>query len=325
VNAAPIILSLNSGSSTRNFSLSRITDKAEVLLAEGEIERLGTRSARMQVRDGKKKILSAKSNFPYPKAPLLKIFKALTDLKLPSPDAAGHRLVNGGPDHFAPERITARVTSELKRLIPFAPLHLPDEIRGIEETAAHYPSLPQVACFDTAFHHAMPEVARRFPVLRALWGQGLRRFGFHGISYEYIMQTLGHDAPSRIIIAHLGNGASMVAVRDGRPLETTMGFSPTGGFMMGTRSGDLDPGAILFLLKQKKLNPSKLESSKRRLRVARRFRHKFQHGDAIGADALRTACGTGSRNVLLSCAQADRRTDDRARRAGSSGFHRRHR
>ena len=259
MKAAPIILSLNSGSSTRKFSLYRITDKAEVLLAEGEIERIGTRSARMQVRDGKKKILSAKSNFPYPKAPLLKIFKALTELKLPSPDAAGHRLVNGGPDHFAPERITARVTSELKRLIPFAPLHLPDEIRGIEETAAHYPSLPQVACFDTAFHHAMPEVARRFPVPRALWDQGLRRFGFHGISYEYIMQSLGHDAPSRIIIAHLGNGASMVAVRDGRPLETTMGFSPTGGFMMGTRSGDLDPGAILFLLNQKKLDPSKLE------------------------------------------------------------------
>ena len=103
MKAAPIILSLNSGSSTRKFSLYRITDKAEVLLAEGEIERLGTRSARIQVYDGNKKILSAKSNFPYPKAPLLKIFKALTELKLPSPDAAGHRLVNGGPDHYAPE------------------------------------------------------------------------------------------------------------------------------------------------------------------------------------------------------------------------------
>jgi acetate kinase len=132
VKAAPIILSLNSGSSTRKFSLCRITDKAEVLLAEGEIERIGTPSARMQVRDGKKKILSAKSNFPYPKAPLQQIFKAITELKLPAPDAAGHRLVNSGPDHFAPERITARVISELKRLIPFAPLHLPDEIRGIE-------------------------------------------------------------------------------------------------------------------------------------------------------------------------------------------------
>jgi len=105
VKAASIILSLNSGSSTRKFSLYRITDKAEVLLAEGEIERIGTRSARMQVRDGKKKTLSAKSNLPYPKAPLLKLFKAIAELKLPPPDAAGHRLVNGGPDHFAPERM----------------------------------------------------------------------------------------------------------------------------------------------------------------------------------------------------------------------------
>ncbi len=123
----------------------------------------------------------------------------------------------------------------------------------------HYPNLPQAACFDTAFHHAMPELARRFPLPRALWDQGLRRYGFHGISYEYIVRTLGRDAPSRIVIAHLGNGASMVAVRDGHPLETTMGFSPTGGFMMGTRSGDLDPGAILYLLNEKHLDPSLLE------------------------------------------------------------------
>jgi acetate kinase len=161
VTAGSIILSLNSGSSTQKFALYRITGKVEVLLADGAIERIGSRSARMQVRNGKKKILSANANFPYPKAPLQKIFKAVRELKLPAPNAAGHRLVNGGPDHFAPERIKALLTSELKRLIPFAPLHLPDEIRGIEETAAHYANLPQVACFDTAFHHTMPEIARR--------------------------------------------------------------------------------------------------------------------------------------------------------------------
>ena len=257
--AARNILCLNSGSSTRKFALYRIAGKDQVLLAEGAIERVGAQRARMQIRDGEKKTVSADADFAYPKAPFQKVFQALEELKLPAPDAAGHRLVSGGPNHFAPERITTALKSELRRLVPFAPLHLPDEIRGIEETAAHYPNLPQAACFDTAFHHAMPELAQRFPLPRALWEQGLRRYGFHGISYEYIMQTLGSNAPSRIVAAHLGNGASMVAVRDGHPLDTTMGFSPTGGFMMGTRSGDLDPGAILYLLNELQLDPGLLE------------------------------------------------------------------
>lgn len=257
--AGAVILCLNGGSSTQKFALYRITDKDQSLLAQGAIERVGAGSARMQIRDGDKKTLFEDAGFAYPKAPLRKVFPAFEELKLPAPDAAGHRLVNGGCDHFAPERITPLLISELKGLIPLAPLHLPDEIRGIEEALAHYPNLPQVACFDTAFHHTMPEVARRFPLPRALWDQGLRRYGFHGISYEYIMQRLGRDAPSRIVIAHLGNGASMVAVRDGHPLETTMGFSPTGGFMMGTRSGDLDPGAILYLLNERHLDASLLE------------------------------------------------------------------
>jgi acetate kinase len=136
-------------------------------------------------------------------------------------------------------------------LIPFAPLHLPDEIAGIEAVTSHFSGLPQVACFDTAFHRSMPEVAQRFALPRALWDEGIRRYGFHGISYEYIMQALGANRPSRLIIAHLGNGASMAAVKDGSPLDTTMGFTPTGGFMMGTRSGDLDPGIILYLLSKR--------------------------------------------------------------------------
>ena len=140
------------------------------------------------------------------------------------------------------------LVDELRSLIPFAPLHLPDEIAGIEAVTAHFSSLPQVACFDTAFHRSMPEVAQRLALPRALWDEGIRRYGFHGISYEYILRTLGVNPPSRSIIAHLGNGASMAAVKDGRPLDTTMGFTPTGGFMMGTRSGDLDPGIILYLL-----------------------------------------------------------------------------
>ena len=165
----------------------------------------------------------------------------LERLELPRFDAVGHRLVHGGQHHAVPERITDTLLNELRSLIPFAPLHLPDEIAGIEAITSHFSSVPQVACFDTAFHRSMPEVAQRFALPRALWDQGIRRYGFHGISYEYIMRTLGANPPSRIIIAHLGNGASMAAVKDGRPLDTTMGFTPAGGFMMGTRSGDLRP------------------------------------------------------------------------------------
>jgi acetate kinase len=136
---------------------------------------------------------------------------------------------------------------------------LPSEIMCIEAVSAHFPDLPQVACFDTSFHRRMPELAQRFPLPRYLWNEGVRRYGFHGISYEYILDTLGNISGGRIIIAHLGNGASMVAVRDGQPLDTTMGFSPTGGFMMSTRSGDLDPGILLYLLDEKGYDCRKIE------------------------------------------------------------------
>jgi acetate kinase len=137
----------------------------------------------------------------------------------------------------------------LKELVPFAPLHLPNQVAMIEAVAAHFPDLPQVACFDTAFHSRMPEVAQRFALPRKLWEQGIKRYGFHGLSYEYVVGKLGAALGRRAIIAHLGNGASMVALKDGMPMDTSMGLTPTGGFMMGTRSGDLDPGVIIHLMK----------------------------------------------------------------------------
>jgi acetate kinase len=147
----------------------------------------------------------------------------------------------------------------LRKLVPFAPLHLPPELQGIEAVASRFPGLPQVACFDTAFHRRMPELAQRFPLPRELWEEGVRRYGFHGLSYEYILEALGTAAHGRTIIAHLGNGASMAAVRDGQPLDTTMGFTPAGGFMMGTRSGDLDPGIVLYLMNEKGYDARRLE------------------------------------------------------------------
>ena len=255
-----VILCLNSGSSSRKVALFRLGQSAEELLAEGAAEEIGSRGGRLWIRDGRKRTLcDYERDFSGPADPPIALFDEIDRLQLPRPDAAGHRVVHGGAHHIAPERITPAVTEALRRLVPFAPLHLPGELDGIEATAARYPGLPQVACFDTAFHRQRPEVAERFALPRALWDVGIRRFGFHGISFEYIMQTLGDTAPSRIIIAHLGNGASMAAIRDGRPLDTTMGFTPAGGFMMGTRSGDLDPGILLYLLREKGYGAEGLE------------------------------------------------------------------
>src|SRR5579864_7291076 len=260
VNRSHIILSFNSGSSSDKFALHRLSTDGEKLLAEGAAEGIGLGNGRLWIRDGGAKTLSAvERSFPRSMDALGALFDEMERLRLPHPDAIGHRLVHGGPHHFVPERVTPELIEALRTLIPFAPLHLPVEIEGIEALASRFPGVAQVVCFDTGFHRQMPEVARRFALPRALWDEGVCRYGFHGISYEYIMATLGPAAPARIVIAHLGNGASMVAVLKGRPVDTTMGFTPTGGFMMGTRSGDLDPGILLYLLKEKGYDAESLE------------------------------------------------------------------
>lgn len=260
MTAVHAILCLNSGSSSRKFALYQFGEGEERLLAEGAAERIGLDRGHLWIRNGEgKTVRDAAPSFPGAEAALQALFDEMDRLRLPRPDAIGHRLVHGGPDHVAPEQVTPELLASLRRVIPLAPLHLPGELQGIEATASRFPGLPQVACFDTAFHRRMPELAQRLPLPRAFWDEGLRRYGFHGISYEYIMQALGRAAPGRVIIAHLGNGASMVAVRDGRPLDTTMGLTPAGGFMMGTRSGDLDPGVILYLLNEKRYDARGLE------------------------------------------------------------------
>jgi acetate kinase len=257
--ASRVILCLNSGSSSLKFALYQISDEDEILLAQGAVERNDAQSARLWINSAQRKVETSHLEVSSPAAALHAVSVELERLELPRHDAVGHRLVHGGPHHAAPERITDMLVNELRSLIPFAPLHLPDEIAGIEAVTSHFSSLPQVACFDTAFHRSMPEVAQRFPLPRALWEEGIRRYGFHGISYEYIVRSLGDNLPSRVIIAHLGNGASMAAIKDGSPLDTTMGFTPAGGFMMGTRCGDLDPGLILYLLQQQHFDGQRLE------------------------------------------------------------------
>jgi len=251
--AGHTILCINVGSSSCKFALYSVSGGVESIVAEGAADRIGSSGGKIRIHDAHGSLLAESDReLARPQAAVDALFDEFERLKLPSLDAVGHRIVHGGPHHVSPEVVTPALLDDLKNLIPFAPLHMPGGIEGIEAVAARHPKLPQVACFDTAFHRGMPERAERFSIPRELYDAGVRRYGFHGISYEYIMQALGADVPPRLIIAHLGNGASMAAVLNGHPHDTTMGFTPAGGFMMGTRPGDLDPGVIVYLLEQKR-------------------------------------------------------------------------
>ncbi len=164
--------------------------------------------------------------------------------------AIGHRLVHGGREFSAPHLIDDAMLAKLESVVPFAPNHLPQALAAIEAARQAFPDLPQVACFDTAFHRTMPAVAQRYPLSPEFEREGVIRYGFHGLSYASIVDRLGDRIAPRTIIAHLGNGASMAALRDGKSVETTMGFTPLGGLMMGTRPGDIDPGLLLYLLQR---------------------------------------------------------------------------
>jgi acetate kinase len=242
------ILCLNGGSSSVKYAVYGISDAGENRVFSGAIEAIGAEGGRAWLRAGDKMLSDQSGSFPDHTQAVKTMFAALKAQGVTGLAAAGHRIVHGGPKFTVPQRIDDRLKTALKELIPFAPLHLPSQVAMIEAVTAHFSDLPQVACFDTAFHSRMPEIAQRFALPGKLWEQGIKRYGFHGLSYEYVVSKLGAELGQRAVIAHLGNGASMVALRDGVSIDTSMGMTPTGGFMMGTRSGDLDPGVLLHLL-----------------------------------------------------------------------------
>jgi acetate kinase len=260
VSAEHVVLALNSGSSSRKAALYRVSAAGEEQLAAGAAEHLDTPEAQLRLRGAGKDVSRALSgDAARTPGALGALLDELDDLGLPPAQAVGHRIVHGGAHHVAPERVDSALLDELEALVPLSPLHLPGGIAGIREAGKRLPGVPQVACFDTAFHRAMPDVAERFALPRELYEAGVRRYGFHGLSYEYILRRLGPTPPSRVVIAHLGNGASLAAVREGRSIDTTMGLCPTGGFMMGTRSGDLDPGVLVYLLRERGLDANALD------------------------------------------------------------------
>jgi acetate kinase len=259
------ILTINSGSSSLKYSLYHV-GQAETRLLSGETERIGLRGGRFRVQDAAgQTLIEQHAEFPDHEA-ALKLLLDWLQSRFPDQalDAVGHRVVHGGTKYSQPHWVTPEVLAALDQIIRLAPEHLPHELKAIRAVERHYPGLRQVACFDTAFHRRMPEVAQRLPMPRSLFDEGVLRYGFHGLSYEYIVGKLREvagpeAADGRVIVAHLGNGASMAAVRGGLGVDTTMGFTPAGGLIMGTRSGDLDPGALLYLLQEKGRTPATVD------------------------------------------------------------------
>lgn len=225
------VLAINCGSSSLKYALFDADDADERSLVRGSIDRIG-----QAVPDHATAVHAA--------------LDELATKNLSLPDVVGHRIVHGGGQRSAPALVDDAMLASLRDLVPFAPLHLPAELAAVRAIADRWPGRSQVACFDTAFHRTIPEVAQRYAFPAPLHAAGVRRYGFHGLSYEFVVATVGAQALGRAVVAHLGSGASMAAVRDGRAVDTTMGFTPSGGLVMGTRAGDLDPGLFVYLVGQ---------------------------------------------------------------------------
>ena len=263
--ANPRILTINGGSSSIKFALFEAGDSLQRIL-EGGIERIGLPEATLRVKglhqaDNFSRLVTAPDHTMAVVALMAWIEErsgrdALT--------AVGHRVVHGGSKYSRPELVTAEMIEELHQLSPIDPEHLPLEIEVIEAFRQRHPTLPQMACFDTAFHRTMPRVATVLPIPRRYETVGIRRYGFHGLSYEFLMEELarlGDPAATtgRVILAHLGNGASLAAVRDGKSVDTSMAFTPTAGLVMSSRSGDLDPGLVSHLARTEQMSATQFQ------------------------------------------------------------------
>jgi acetate kinase len=236
---ASLVLAVNFGSSSLKTALYEASGAEPTRLARATIARLADRRLAVETGRGRfERVVSGE--------PLAAIGDALVAAGLPAPDAVGHRFVHGG-DYASAQRLEPDVLAQLQRFAAWAPQHQPVALQGVDDTKKRWPSALQVGCFDSAFHRTMPEVAQRLPLPRWLWDAGIRRYGFHGLSYEHVVHSVGAAELGRAVVAHLGNGTSMAAIADGRSLDTTMGFTPDAGLFMGSRSGDIDPGLMLYL------------------------------------------------------------------------------
>jgi acetate kinase len=263
---------VNSGSSSLKFGVfvEREDDgHAEVqghvrsdarALYRGAVEGIGGGQGKIWVRAGSGETLLDKARaFPTPTDAARAVAGELSGIAVPSLQGVGHRVVHGGPSLTTHQKITPEVLAKLEAAAHFAPLHVPVALELIREMQQLFPGVPQFACFDTAFHRTLPEEAARLPLPEKFWDAGIRKYGFHGLSCESILHALGKETPARLVVAHLGNGASVTAIAKGSSVDTTMGLTPTGGIVMGTRPGDLDPGVLLHILGGNGNNVERLE------------------------------------------------------------------
>ena len=262
-SGVPCVLTLNGGSSSIRFAVYEAGDTPRGRL-DGKIDRIGSSGTNLIVNDpaGTPQVPRRLAAADHRTAVGFLLDWLETHPVFASVKAAGHRVVHG-MKHSDPERVTPKLLAELHRITPYAPDHLPREIGLIEALRKRYPTLPQVACFDTAFHRTMPQVARLLPIPRRYAAMGVERYGFHGLSYAYLMEELDRldsaATKGRVILAHLGNGASLAAVRHGKSIDTSMGFTPAAGLVMSTRTGDLDPGLVYYLARTERMTAARFQ------------------------------------------------------------------
>jgi len=255
-----LIFVLNSGSSSLKFGMYYRGARDEEARLTGSADGIGHSNGTLHIHSSEGKplvqregILESQSNA------LATVAGAIREHIHAAPVAVGHRVVHGGPNLLTHQPITPQVLDELRSASHFAPLHIPQALSLIASAQSLFPSATQFACFDDVFHRTMPEVASHLPLPQRYFDVGVRRYGFHGLSYESLVHHFGAQLPERAIFAHLGNGASLCALRNGVSIDTTMGLAPTGGIPMGTRSGDLDPGVFIYLLRTEQLGPDEIE------------------------------------------------------------------
>jgi acetate kinase len=254
------ILALNSGSSSLKFGLYQPGATDEQPLLTGSANGIGRDNGSLRILSSDGKPLLQRDCIHQSQGDALNTLAAtIREHTQSAPVAVGHRIVHGGPNLYRHQIITPQVLDQLRSATHFAPLHIPQALSLITAAQSIFPSAAQFACFDDAFHQAIPEVASHFALPQRYFDEGIRRYGFHGISYESLVHHFGARLPKRAIFAHLGNGSSLCALRNGVSIDTTMGLTPTGGIPMGTRSGDLDPGVLLYLLRNEKLSADSLE------------------------------------------------------------------
>jgi acetate kinase len=245
------ILVLNSGSSSIKFAMYEAADGQRTKIFEGAVDGIATDNGKFWIKDAEgKKLIDETPDLPNRSVAFALVAKTLNSGKFPQPKAIGHRTVSGSPTVLENQLITPELIDDLDKYADLAPLHTPIAVYIMREALKLFPGIPNFAVLDTYFHRTMPEVVKRMPIPDEYVDMGVRRYGYHGISYESIIHQFQPSIPEKLIVAHLGNGASISAIRNGQCLDTSMGLTPSGGIISASRTGDIDPGVVIFILKQ---------------------------------------------------------------------------